>query len=244
MRKPIIGINCDLDETGKCRRPVFPYLYVYTNYFDAVLRAGGIPLLIPFLESKQDVEQILDRLDGLMLTGGADLDPALYGRPKHPETRVSPRRRTDADLLLTKTALTRSMPILAICQGMQMLNVVKEGTLLQHLDDESPDLARHRDVERADRAVHQVSVKADSLLARIVGNERLGVNSTHHQAVDRIGEGLVVSAESEEPIVEAVESASAQFVLGVQWHPERLVDDSRNQKLFDAMVDCARGRAL
>ena len=241
MRKPIIGINCDLDDTGAGRPRKGPYLYLYTEYFDAITRAGGIPVLIPFLRSTEDVEQILDCLDGLLLTGGTDdLDPALYGQPTHPETKVTSKRRMDSDLLLTKTALARSMPILAICQGMQLLNLTGGGTMLQHLADKSAGLARHQDFQRANQTVHRVRIKPDSLLAQIVGKEPLGVNSTHHQALDRIADDFVVSAQAEEGIVEAVESATAEFVLGVQWHPERLIDDSRNQKLFLAIVERAR----
>jgi putative glutamine amidotransferase len=242
MGKPIIGINCDLDDTGAGRPRKVPYLYLYADYFDAILRAGGIAILIPFLKSREDVEQTLDCVEGLMLTGGAeDLDPAFYGQAVHRETRVMPNRRMDFDLLLARTALARSMPILAICQGMQLLNIVSGGTMMQHLPDEAAELAGHRDFDRADRAVHQVTVKGNSLLARIVGNDPLGVNSTHHQAVRQVGEGLVVSARSEDGIVEAVECESERFLLGVQWHPERLVDDRRNQRLFSAIVDYARG---
>ena len=112
--------------------------------------------------------------------------------------------------------------------------------MLQHLPDKSADLARHRDLQRADRTVHQVRIKPDSLLAQIVGKAPLGVNSTHHQAVDKVAEGFLVSADTEEGIVEAVESANAKFVLGVQWHPERLIEDSRSQKLFQGIVECVR----
>ena len=235
MAKPIIGINCDLKDPDKPK----PYLQLYADYFNAIAITGGIPLLIPPLEDAADVEEALTTFDGLLLTGGEDLDPSLYGAPLHPATEEAPRRRQRFDIRLARAALGRRIPVLAICMGMQLVNVAAGGTLLQDIESESPGCLKHRQLEKVGE-VHEVSISADSHLARIVGEEPLGVNSTHHQAIDAPAPGFRVCARAPDGVIEAIEQPAAPLVLGVQWHPERMLQHARHRSLFRALVEGAQ----
>ncbi|MFT4122631.1 MAG: gamma-glutamyl-gamma-aminobutyrate hydrolase family protein [Microbacteriaceae bacterium] len=205
-------------------------------YLDAVVRAGGVPVLLPPQPVDERIAaRVLDGLDGLVLTGGKDVDPARYGQAPHPMTDV-PRPQRDAweDALLS-TAIARDLPFLGICRGLQLLNVSRGGTLVQHLPE----------VVGSDRynlgggvfAVNEVRVEAGSALAGLLGHEgALAVKSYHHQAVDRLGEGLAVTARSDDGTVQAIELAGAAFGLAVQWHPE---EDPADLRLFAGLVDAA-----
>lgn len=240
MARPVIGVNCSVDVDGSGRAIAAPYFFVFTDYADAVRQAGGMPLVLPFLEHAEDVEEVLDRVDGLLLTGGDDIDPALYAQDCHAATRIAAGGRAKLDLLLAQTAVARGVPVLGVCMGMQLLNVMAGGDLVQHLPDSNPALAVHRQPDRSREEVHVVLVEPDSRLARLVGTTPLPVNSTHHQAVGVVAPGLRVSAKSQDGIVEAVERAGDSFVLGVQWHPERLfARRERHGRLFRGLVDAA-----
>ena len=191
-------------------------------YVDAVNAAGGLSLLVPpdpVLTAEPD--ELLDRIDGLMLTGGTDLDPALYGETPHPETQAFQRDRDDFEIAMALRAIERDMPVLGICRGMQVLNVAHGGTLLQHLP-ESHGHGDHRRVAGSfDGADHDVRLTPDSVAARAAGELLHATKSHHHQGVGRIGDGLVVSGSSVlDDLPEALERADRSFVLGVQWHPE------------------------
>jgi len=229
MKKPTIGLNCDIEEVGGRKR-----LFLQAAYFDAVARAGGVPLLIPFLEDPADIEQAIDHVDALLLTGGQDLDPSVYGAEAHPLTR--PAR---FDLASARAALARRIPVLGICMGTQLLNVAAGGTLLQDIESEGRNSLQHRQSDN-DREVHEVRISADSHLARIIGPEPLDVNSTHHQAIDAVAPGFEVCATAPDGVIEAIERSGASLVLGVQWHPERMLQHARHLELFRALVRQAR----
>ena len=237
--KPVIGINCDLDTTGGARKVRNPYLFVYTAYFDAVAQAGGLPLLIPFLSHQHDLEQTLNHVDGLLLTGGADLDPSCYGEAAHSETKAGPVRRMAFDLMLARTALAGELPILGVCLGMQLLNLAAGGSIRQHIETDVPGFLAHQQMDRAGEAVHTVTIRSESRLARVVGPEDLEVNSTHHQALAEVAPGFEVCARAADGIVEAIEREAPGRVLGVQWHPERLLEHPRHRRLFEALVHAA-----
>lgn len=199
-------------------------------YVDAIHRAGGRALLIP--PADHGFDETLDVLDGLMLAGGNDLNPAAYGADPHPETQTPQSERDRGELALMTGALARDMPVLAICRGMQVMNVARGGTLIQHLPDHL-DSTTHREVVGV-FSQHPVTIAPDSLLAAILGPSA-PVQSHHHQAADRIGSGLTPVAWSDDGTVEALEDPDRPFALGVQWHPEEGPDMS----LFTALVSAA-----
>jgi putative glutamine amidotransferase len=192
------------------------------NYVDAVHGAGGIALLLPVdPQARRDPDRILDLIDGLVLAGGADMDPATYGAEPHAETVGTVPERDAFELALAARALERDMPFLGICRGMQVMNVARGGTLTQHL----PDDLGHEDHRRAlgtfDNADHDVRLAAGSLAARVAGDEIHPTKSHHHQGVARIGDGLEVTGWATiDDLPEAIEVPGNRFALGVQWHPE------------------------
>jgi gamma-glutamyl-gamma-aminobutyrate hydrolase PuuD len=205
------------------------------EYVQAVERAGGRPLLVP--PSTAGVEETLDALDGLILSGGADLDPALYGHDAHPETDRPFPLRDDGELTLLRAALARDLPALGICRGSQVLNVALGGDLVQHL----PDVVghdRHKDVPGT-YADHEVAIEHGSKLEGMLG-ARVPVKSHHHQGFGRLGDGLTATARAEDGTVEALEERSRRFAVGVLWHPEA----GEDMRLFEALVaEAARYRA-
>jgi gamma-glutamyl-gamma-aminobutyrate hydrolase PuuD len=229
-RRPVIGITSYAQDA---RWGVWhlPAALVPLAYVDAVERAGGRAVVIP--PAEDDVEETLDTLDGIVFSGGADVDPAHYGAEPHPETDAPQTRRDAGELALLRAALERDLPTLAICRGFQLLNVARGGDLVQHLPDEVGN-DDHKRVP-GEFAVHPVEVKEGTRLATIVGAAS-DVTSHHHQALGRVGEGLVECAWAADGTLEGVEDPSRRFVVGVQWHPEAGEDAA----LFEALVEQAR----
>ena len=204
---------------------------VPTDYVRAVERAGGRPLLVP--PSDEGVEETLDLLDGLVLSGGSDLDPALYGHDPHPETKGVLPERDRAELALLHGALERDMPLLAVCRGSQVLNVGLGGDLVQHLPDVvGHDEHKHTPGEYAD---HDVSLEPGTRLETLLG-DRAPVKSHHHQGFGRLGSGLREAAHAPDGTLEALEDPGRRFALGVLWHPEA----GEDTRLFEAFVEEAR----
>ena len=234
MARPVVGITSYAQEAswGVWRLPA---VLIPAMYVDAVEEAGGRPLVVPPLESGLD--ETLDALDGIIFSGGADVDPTVYGSEPHPETDVPQRHRDAGELALLRAALARDMPVLAICRGFQLLNVARGGDLVQHL----PEEVGHDEHKQTPGvfAVHPVEVKEGTRLASVIG-ARSDVTSHHHQAVGRIGDGLVESAWAADGTLEAIEDPGMRFAVGVQWHPE--AGDDR--ELFRALVaEASRYRA-
>jgi putative glutamine amidotransferase len=196
-------------------------------YVAAVERAGGRPLLVP--PSENGVEETLDAVDGLVFSGGSDLDPELYDQDPHDETTGIEPERDRAELSLLQAALARDMPVLAVCRGSQVLNVARGGDLVQHLPELVGD-EKHKHTPGA-FADHDISLEAGTRLAALLG-ERAPVKSHHHQGLGRVGEGLRVAAHAEDGTIEAVEDPGRRFVLGVLWHPEAGGD----MRLFEELV--------
>jgi putative glutamine amidotransferase len=218
-RTPNIGVTCNL-EVVKYGIWTEPAAMVPLSYVRAIARAGGRPLLIaPTPADLDDPAQLLELLDGVLVTGGPDIDPAAYGERPHGETAAATPDRDAFELLLVRAAAERDLPCLGICRGMQVVNVAYGGALEQHLPDRLDD-----DIHRGDEAQfsdHQVEVEPESLAALAAGARRVAVKSYHHQGVARVGDGLRVTARAAgDDTIEAIEDAGRRFMLGVLWHPE------------------------
>jgi putative glutamine amidotransferase len=228
-KKPIIGINCKIiSDAGDS------YYKLDRNYVRSVERAGGLPILMPALETPREIRDFLDRVDGFLFTGGPDINPCRWKEKPHPKTDLMHEDRERCDFLALGEALKRDLPALCICCGHQELNVALGGSLHQHVYD-LPGVKAH-----SEGATHPVAMTGASMTRDIVGVPQPTVNSWHHQAIHSLGRGLVVTAESPDGLIEGVESQNHRFMIGVQWHPERMQDDPRQQSLFRALVAEAR----
>ena len=237
MSRPRIGLSCDVaaDDAGN------ETLRLSWHYADGVLRGGGLPVLVPPAAEADVLGEMLAGLDGLVLVGGRDYDPSWYGETPHAATRLLAPRRLAFDLALAKAARAAGLPTLGICGGEQLIALAHGGTLLQHIADAVAGALPHARDGEAER-FHGVTVEGGSRLASVLGETALEVNSSHHQAVGLPGRGLRVVARAPDGVVEAIEGDGAAFVLGVQWHPERLLERAESIALFAALVDAAAGR--
>jgi putative glutamine amidotransferase len=227
--KPIIGITSYVEQAIFTSWDI-PAAVVPLTYVRAVDEAGGRPLILP--PAADAVDETLEAIDGIVFTGGADLDPSLYGDERHPETTAVRPDRDASEAALMKAALDRDMPILAICRGMQLLNVVRGGNLVQHLPETTGEKA-HKEGNGA-FARHDVEIDPSSRLGSILGDGAM-VASHHHQAPARPGEGLHVVARSPDEVVEAIEDPNARMVVGVLWHAE----ENEDKALFEELVSKA-----
>ena len=233
MAMPIIGITLDAEDGGGYSK--FPWYAVRENYCGAVADAGGLPVALP--HEPDMAEAYLDRLDGLIVTGGAfDVDPALYGGGEKHETVKTKDKRTSFEFAVTRGALERDMPVLGICGGQQLLHVVLGGKLIQHIPDTVADPLAHEQPNPRDEAGHTVAVVPGTLLHRIVDTDELAVNSAHHQAAADAPDGVIVNATASDGVIEGSEAPRYRFCLGVQWHPEFIISDG-DKRIFDAFLD-------
>jgi putative glutamine amidotransferase len=233
MSRPVvIGLTLDSEPPGGYSK--FPWYAIRENYAGAVVRAGGVPLLLPHEPAL--VETYAGLIDGLIVTGGAfDLDPGLYGATDRHATVTTKDRRTAFELGITRVFLAADKPVLGICGGQQLLNVALGGTLIQHIPDAIPAALAHEQPNPRDQPGHEVRVRPGTKLRQIVGADRLAVNSAHHQAVLAPGPGVDINADASDGVIEGIEDAGRRFCIGVQWHPEfELSAGDRN--LFASLV--------
>lgn len=220
------------------------------RYYVAVAAAGGAPFMIPLLDDEVALRAMYEQLDGLFLAGGVDLDPPSYGEEPHEWCGRTDPPRDRVELLMARWALEEGKPIFGVCRGMQVINVAAGGTLLQDCTQQLPGSIKHDYFPNSgfsrEHLAHEVELAEESRLRAIFGGERVRVNSMHHQGICRLGEGLRVTALAPDGLAEAVEADDSRFAVGVQWHPEMLIDsDVGTRRLFEAFVEAAaeHGRA-
>jgi putative glutamine amidotransferase len=229
VARPLIGVT-------RCSR--------LDDYLASVEKAGGRTRILEVSESPR---KLVQEIDGLLLTGGGDVDPALYGQPRHPATDDAEPGRDEFEIDLARRAMTADLPVLAICRGTQVLNVAAGGTLVQDIPSEVGSELRHTITEPRDAVAHPIRIAHGSRLARALGGAVEGaggrqVNSRHHQSVDRLGSDLTSVATAPDGIVEAIENESAAYCIGVQWHPENFLRTGEFAPLFESFIDAARAR--
>jgi putative glutamine amidotransferase len=237
MTPPLIGITTSHFTTTT------PLLADGVNeaYIKAVQRAGGLPVLIPLVLTEVQLDDLASRLDGLLFTGGGDIDPARYDGLAHVAVYDIDQPRDDTEIYLVQRASRTGQPFLGICRGIQVINVALGGSLYSHIADQKADALKHDYYPGYPRGhhAHPVQVSADSRLAQILGTAQVEVNSLHHQGLENIAPSLKVTAYAPDQLVEAVELAGHPFGLGVQWHPEWLQEAPEMRALFSALVGAA-----
>jgi len=236
MTKPLIGIGSDVQSPPGKRERAFAYL----TYVDALRRAGAIPVLIP--PQPENAAQLVCELDGLLLAGGDDCNPAVYGEEALPSVEPMDPRRQANEVSLAKAARESDIPTLGICLGVQVMNVAAGGTLVQDIDSQMETEIEHAS-EPEDRARHDVIIEQGTKLSNILPQRELNVNSSHHQAIRRVGEGLRVTAHAPDGVIEGLEDPRHPFYVGVQWHPEDMGGETSATSIFSAFVDAARRHA-
>ena len=237
-KKPLIGMNADF-RAAKQDSPAFSY--VSAGYFDAITEVGGIPIVIPPLADEADLRSLLDRLDGVVMVGGGDLDPRRDGFMLHPTVRMLDARRETFDRTLMEMVGERRMPLFGIGVGLQLLNVSQGGNLFLHLPEDMPDALPHKDpLDTAHR--HGLELTPDSLMERVYGDGELRVNSMHHMAIDEVAPGFEVTARCPDGVVEAIESTMEDwFAFGTQFHPEADSASALDLRIFEEFLLGVKG---
>lgn len=235
MNRPIIGISGSHNVADR-------QMFVRENYMQSVLRAGGIPVLLPEIEDEETAKAIIDHLDGLLLAGGGDVLPSRYGEEKLPACGEDDPQRDIFELLIIPMAIARNMPIFGICRGIQVLNVAMGGTLIQDIESQKGIPTKtHQQEPPYGEPVHKVRFEKGSIFEKITGVTEMPTNSMHHQAIKKPSDSLRVDGYAEDSIIEAVSATTTDRIFAVQFHPEYLSDhDVHAQRLFDHFVNLAR----
>ena len=252
--RPIIGIPTQTLQAIEIIPEGLPLSWVMNHrYYDAVAELGGAPFMIPLMEDESVLRALYERLDAIFLAGGVDVDPSSYGDERHHLCGRTDLSRDRVELLFTRWALEDGKPILGVCRGMQVLNVALGGTLIQDCSELYPGSIKHDYFPGAgfarDFLAHDITLEPGTRLLDLMGASRVPVNSMHHQGIRRLGRGLAASAYAPDGLIEAIELSGDRFGIGVQWHPEMLIDsDTATRRLFEAFIDAAqefgRSRAL
>jgi putative glutamine amidotransferase len=233
LTRPRVGINADFVAAGKT---TVPHIRLHAGYFEAILAAGGLPIILPPVGQEKEIDSLLEMLDGIVLSGGQDLDPRRWGQLAHSAVQPMSSRREENDRILAQQIVSRKLPVLGIGVGMQILNQLNEGTLYLHLPEELPRAMPHRDPTGAAHR-HAILVEAGSRLEEIYGAGEIRVNSQHHQAVRQVGAGLRIGARAPDGVIEAIETTDPTwFCIGVQWHPESETASALDMQLFESFI--------
>ncbi|MDY6856955.1 MAG: gamma-glutamyl-gamma-aminobutyrate hydrolase family protein [Thermodesulfobacteriota bacterium] len=238
--KPLIGITSDYqrnEDIFKC-----PAYFISENYIMAVKEAGGIPIIMPYISDNTVVEELLERIDGLLITGGNfDINPEFYGEMPIEELGKFNEKRTAFEMEITKAALKADKPIFGICGGEQLLNVATGGSLFQDIETQVKKAQSHQQTAAKSEVYHPVHIQPSTKLYSILGCNTIKTNSTHHQSIKKIGRNLTINAIAEDGIIEGIESIDHTFILGVQWHPEYLYKKEKPfERLFKAFVQSCK----
>lgn len=231
--KPFIGVSVSIDDGENL------YQSGKANSL-AIEEAGGIPILLPFLQDNDSIDELVDRLDGLYLTGGGDIDPICFNEEPHKALGTVQPHRDAFELTITKKMLEKNKPVLGVCKGAQIINVASGGDIFQDIYSQiDQELLQHNQKRNKEYPSHTVEVVAGSLLHKLIGGKKIRVNSFHHQAIRKVGENFIITARASDGIVEAIESKAHRFALGVQWHPEHLAvggDEEISKGIFRGFV--------
>jgi putative glutamine amidotransferase len=240
-KMPRVGITPDRGALGSGRSGE-QLLFLRERYFGAILDAGGLPLLLPITAAPAAIRAMLDSLDGVLVSGGDfDIHPGLYGEEPTASLGTVKSERTEFEMEVISMALTRGLPLFGVCGGAQAINVFLGGTLYQDIATQVPNAIAHQQGAIREIGGHSIKIHEGTRLKEIVGRSSLEVNTTHHQAVKKLGKGLIANATTEDGLIEGIESEDDAFVLGVQWHPELLIHrDIFQRKLFSAFVSACR----
>ncbi len=224
MNRPVIGLSMNYMQLGQ-----YHQFHIRDKYIDAVYEHGGLPLPLPCLSDEAALQQYIDKIDGLIIIGGMDYPPDMYGEAVHPKADIMHERRAQADPLLVKLILQTNKPVLGICAGMQLLNICQGGKLIQHLETVDSHLGEK---------YHEIRLTESRWLSQIVPSDSIVVNSNHHQGIDprHIGKGFKVVATASDGVIEAMELESEQMVLAIQWHPERITDLEHRKRIFEFFI--------
>jgi len=239
QRKPLIGLNADY-RNAQGNSPAFSFLPA--GYAQAITRAGGLPVILPPVEEEDDLLQLLDRLDGVVLTGGPDLDPRRDGFMLHPTVRTLAEVRETFDRMLVRQVVQRKMPVFGVGVGMQLLNVATGGNLFLHIPEDLPHALPHKDpIDPAHR--HGLEVVENSIMERVYGDGEIRVNSMHHMAVDELSPAFRVTARCPDGVIEAIESVDSDdwFAMGTQFHPEAESASALDLRIFEEFLVGATG---
>ena len=239
-RKPLVGLNADYRATRK-DAPALSYLAA--GYYNAIQAAGGIPVVLPPTENKEDLTRLLDLVQAFVLVGGGDLDPRRDGYQLHSSVRLMEARREDFDRQLMQQIADRRMPVFGIGSGMQLLNISQGGTLFLHLPEELPSAVPHKDPQDPEHR-HSLEVVFGTLMERVYGDGEIRVNSMHHQAIDDVAPGFQVSARCPDGVIEAIESTQEDWwAMGTQFHPEAETASALDVRIFEEFLDGVREKA-
>ncbi|HYJ33149.1 MAG TPA: gamma-glutamyl-gamma-aminobutyrate hydrolase family protein [Candidatus Binatia bacterium] len=237
MAKPLIGITPNIRDT-KNRGTEH---VVLSQYVAMIAEAGAIPLIVPAVSTAAEAREVLARLDGLLMTGGKDIEAERYGQETRDRERLAHADRVASDFAYAAATLELERPTLGVCLGTQVMNVAGRGTLHQHLPEDLPGAAEHEDDDEGGSPDHDVVIEPGSRLRELLGVARARVNSYHHQAIASVAPGWRVGARAVDGVIEAIEREDRPFYLGVQWHPERMRGSEVTRRLAAALVDAARG---
>ncbi len=235
--KPIIGINADF-RSAQGNQPAFSV--VTAGYYDSILRAGGIPIIVPPMVDEDDINNLLEKLDGFVLVGGADLDPRRDGFMLHPSVRPMDPRRESFDRKLMQAIADRRLPVFGIGVGLQLLNVTMGGNLFLHIPEDIPTAIPHRDAQDPGHR-HSLELVPNSLMERVYGDGEIRVSSRHHMAIDEVAQGFVVTARCPDGVIEAIESEMPDWIaIGTQFHPENEAASALDVRVFEEFLDLIR----
>ena len=236
MTNPLIGITLDLEE--KKTYSLFSWYAARKNYSDSIAKASGVPIFIP--HNVNLIGEFIKAIDGLLITGGDfDVDPNLYGEKKIHKRVSLKKTRTNFEYEITKAAIKKKIPILGICGGQQLLNVIFGGSLYQHIPDDVKTNINHEQINPRNEGSHEVFISENSKLKSIVGVKNMFVNSAHHQAVKEVGKDVIINSVARDGVIEGIEHTKLEFCIGIQWHPEFLIDIN-DIEIFKSFIEASK----